>query len=234
MTEAFTDRHHPLGRLNPPDPEDDKKYGNAEEAIRGAFGDFGWIDKLLDELFDFSIAGLLVDAIGVDYGQLKAIADVWNNVRWATADLRENLLAGHTDLAPYWQGNAADAFGRYMQGWYDACSEQEAACDKIRDQLYDMSDMLDQFVSTLCSVISFIIDLLEFPGIAPLKIALNFKEMLDTIERVKKLADTLIDGTQSITGILIWFRDHDATQTIPKVNVTPPSVPYGGPEKPGV
>lgn len=234
MTTAFADRKHPLGRLNPPDPEDSKKYGNAEEAIRGAFGDFAWVDKLLDEVFDFSVAGLLVDAIGVDYGQLKVIADVWNDVRWATADLRENLMAGYADLDPHWQGNAADAFGVYMRNWYDACHEQEAACDKIRDQLYDMSDMLDQFVQTLCSVIGFVIDLLEFPGIAPLKIALNFKEMLDTIKRVKALADTLIDGTQAVTGILIWFRDHDATQTIPQVNVTPPAKPYGGPENPGV
>ncbi|AXB43246.1 WXG100 family type VII secretion target [Amycolatopsis albispora] len=225
---AFVDTHHPLGRLVAPGQENN----DAAEAIRDALGTFGWIDKLMDELFDFSFVEIVVDEIGAEYGQLKTIGAVWNNLRWAVEGVAENLRSGYGELEPQWEGNAAQAFERYMMDWIRRLGDHQEFCRDMRDKLNDMAEMLDQFVTTICTVIEFVISILECPAIAPLKIAWNFSDLKDNIDMVKGVGELLTNGVGTLVESFKLIAGHEPTHEFPEAKVSLPDRPYGGPDNP--
>lgn len=219
-----------IDRLNPPNYYED----NFTDELQETLGPIGWIDDVLEKFFDFSFLKVVVREVGGDYTQLKRIGDAWNDLRWATADIEENMASGYRELDPHWNGNAAQAFEKYIKLWSQSLGQNETACRTVRDELHELSDNIGEFVKTGLSAVKLVVGLLEFPAAAPLKLIWNADKIIETIDNLIKLVNLLNDGVTAIIGFLEALTGEGTSTEIPEVNVHVPAKPYGGPAAPGV
>jgi uncharacterized protein YukE len=225
MPEGFVDVENARRRLIT--PEKATTDGLVKE-LQGALDWIGWIDQVLDAVFDFSFTRLIVEELGLNYQQLRPIATSWNNIRWASIDVRANITAGFEEMGPHWDGNAAMAFQEYISRWNSTLADNDQACQTVRDSLVEIADELNTLVEAVIAVLNMVTTILEYPGIAPLKLAWNSGDIVKALTSLKDLigaVETTIDYVEK----MMHAANGDGSLDIPEVNVTVPDDPYDNP-----
>lgn len=221
----FVDVRNPQGRLKDPgEPPNDGLVSDLQDALSW----IGWIDQILDAVFEFSFTRLIVDQLGLNYQRLRPIASTWNNVSYASGDVQDNISAGLDTVGPQWNGNAAMAFEDYMERWVNTLGDNELACVTVRDALVEIADEIGALVEVVIGFINLCTSILEFPGIAPLKLAWNSADIVKGVKAITELKDT-VKTVIDFVERMMHAANGDGTLDIPEVNVTVPDKPYDNP-----
>jgi hypothetical protein len=96
----------PVGRLNePPSYTEEMSWRPSIESDLGKVGPT--ISWLIKEAFGVDVLQAIGEWLLSDWGEIRRIADRFNNAAWACGDVATNLRAGISDAEHDWRGNAA-------------------------------------------------------------------------------------------------------------------------------
>jgi uncharacterized protein YukE len=231
----FVDTMNPPGRLTPPGDYEQQVL----DSTRDAMGILKYIDEVFQKIVGWSPGKEFVDWIGGNWGQLLSLRDAWNCVSFSMSDIGDNLQAGRTELAPHWDGNAAQSFEAYMVKWVQAFEQDQQAAAAVRDKLNDLAENAKQTVDMIIAAIKEIWALItsagasiEIPVWGEYKIVRAVWEAIKLINSVRKVVGVFVStvhlAVEFFQAIAEMLDDRS-----PTLRVDVPTGAYGGPANPG-
>lgn len=189
MTGSFVDTVDVRAILVPPP----SYAGDMDRKISEVRSHAGTIEDIWQFFFGESLIEMLVTPISGNWGEMRSIADGWDNLAKASAGVQENLNNVNEALAATWEGDAWHASYRYMNEWYGALGTEREIATRIAEFMRDMAENAEAAFDMIISTLNLVIDIVLYATkiINAIKALKKAKEAAGLVKKIRKLIKEL-------------------------------------------
>lgn len=188
------------GVLIAPNSHDDEMNRQIEQIG----GKLGMIDDIWRFFFGESLLDKVFTPISGDWGQLRSIADGWDNLGTAAKGVEDNLTAFKVRLGQTWQGPAAARFDGYLDQWRNALSNERIMTADLAVFVRDIADNAKAVFGVIATTLNLVVDIVltarkisVVPSYNQLKAITKLKEAASAAKKIFDVLKELVSLVES-------------------------------------
>lgn len=163
-------------------------------------GKLGLIDDAWQFFFHYSLLERVFTPISGDWGELKSMAEGWDNLAKAASGVGQNLAGFSSAVGQSWNGEAYDAFDNYIGKWETALSNEQQMSAEMAAFVRDIADNAKAAFEMIITTLNLVIDIIltamrvaSIPGYGQIKAIKKAREAAKAVAKIFSLIKGLFD-----------------------------------------